>query len=226
MRSQLVISTAFLLAAVSAAEYNPDHGVKAMYYSAAAYCQASSIEKWSCGEPCNVQAGVTKVVMVLDESQGTQGFVAYNALMNEIGVSFRGSTNIPNWVSNINFFQTPWKQVPGAQVHRGFLAAYTGVQSQVTSAVRGLLANFPTARVLITGHSLGGALASLAAVDLKEQFGLNNNFITFYTYGCPRVGNQAFSDYVFRLFPDGGHQRITHSSDVVPHLPPASFGFN
>lgn len=164
--------------------------------------------------------------MVTDFVQGTQAYVAYNVLENEIIVSFRGSTNIANWVSNLNYFQTPYKQVPGAQVHRGFFAAYNGVQGQVINAVRALFKSYPSARILFTGHSLGGALASIAAVDLKEQLGLSSSIITFYTYGSPRVGNQAFSDYVFGLFPNGGYQRVTHYNDVVPHVPPTAFGFN
>jgi predicted lipase len=41
---------------------------------------------------------------------------------------------------------------------------------------------------LFTGHSLGGALATLAALDVKRQINPSNT-VYFYTYGCPRVGN-------------------------------------
>lgn len=50
--------------------------------------------------------------------------------------------------------------------------------------------------------------------------------MTMYTFGSPRTGNQAFSNYVMSLFPNGGYQRVTHYNDIVPHVPPTEFGFN
>ena len=52
------------------------------------------------------------------------------------------------------------------------------------------------ASLLITGHSLGGALATFASVDIMEQIEFYNT-ISMYTFGSPRTGNQAWSDYVF-----------------------------
>jgi hypothetical protein len=47
-----------------------------------------------------------------------------------------------------------------------------------------------------------------------------------YNYGCPRTGNQAFTDYVFSFFPDGTLFRVVHMKDPVPHLPMTEMGFN
>ncbi len=94
--------------------------------------------------------------------------MGYNAHDNQIIVAFRGSVNIQNWVTNIDFIQTNYKNVPGALVHEGFYAAYAAVSSQVIAAVRKLHASHPTASLLFTGHSLGGALATFASVDVKE----------------------------------------------------------
>ncbi len=75
-----------------------------------------------------------------------------------------------------------------------------------------LIKQYPTYSLIVTGHSLGGALANLAFVDFRVAgFGTSH-----YSFGSPRVGNQAFSDYVKSL---GIVQRITHYQDPVPHLP-------
>jgi predicted lipase len=79
---------------------------------------------------------------------------------------------------------------------------------------------------MITGHSLGGALATFAAMEIKRQVSIAASKITFYTFGSPRTGNQAFTNYIFGLYPNGGNQRVTHYNDVVPHLPPTTFSFN
>ena len=78
---------------------------------------------------------------------------------------------------------------------------------------------------MITGHSLGGALATFAGVDIKTTLGVTTT-MNMYTFGSPRCGNQAFTDFVFKQFSTQGYQRLTHYNDVVPHLPPLEFGFN
>jgi triacylglycerol lipase len=50
------------------------------------------------------------------------------------------------------------------------------------------LDKYPTAEIFVTGHSLGGALAVLAAVDIKHNISPESEVI-LYTYGQPRVGN-------------------------------------
>jgi hypothetical protein len=88
--------------------------------------------------------------------------------------------------------------------------------------VRSLHNAHPTASVLVTGHSLGGALATFAGVDIKEELNLS---ATIYSFGSPRTGNQAFANHVFSLFGTEGYQRVTHYNDVVPHVPIEPMGF-
>lgn len=53
-------------------------------------------------------------------------------------------------------------------MHRGFYTSFLDVEPQLIDAVKPLLAKYPTASLLVTGHSLGAALATFAAVDIKE----------------------------------------------------------
>lgn len=92
------------------------------------------------------------------------------------------------------------------------------------TAVKTKLASHPTAKVLVTGHSLGAAIATLAAIEIREQ--INPTTLRFYTFGSPRVGNQEFSDYVMKYFDDGYYSRVTHFDDGVVHAPLKSMGFN
>lgn len=82
-------------------------------------------------------------------------------------------------------------------VHSGFQSAYKGVEGTILSTVKSQLASNPSYRVVVTGHSLGGALASLSAVSLKT--GIPNLNLKLYTYGQPRVGNAAFASLVENL---------------------------
>ena len=85
------------------------------------------------------------------------------------------------------------------------------------------MASNPTAEIFVTGHSLGGALAVLAAVDIKHNISPNTK-VTLYTYGQPRVGNDEFSDFIFSKL-DQTYVRVTHYDDAVAHGPPRISGF-
>jgi Lipase (class 3) len=85
------------------------------------------------------------------------------------------------------------------------------------------LSKYPGKSIFITGHSLGGALAVFAAVDIKANV-IPSGKVTLYTYGQPRVGNPAFSDYIFTKL-DGSYVRVTHYDDTVAHVPPRVGGF-
>lgn len=66
--------------------------------------------------------------------------------------------------------------------------------------------------VVVTGHSLGGALATLAAVDVT----LNRPHVPvdLYTFGAPRIGNKAFAQWFDAQIQDS--IRLVNNSDVVP----------
>lgn len=91
-------------------------------------------------------------------------------------------------------------------------------------ALKPLIDAHPDATIIFTGHSLGAAQTTFAAVDVKERLNPPNP-IMLYTFGSPRPGNQVFSDYVMSLFPEA-IQRVVHYTDIVPHLPMTEVGFN
>ena len=74
---------------------------------------------------------------------------------------------------------------------------------------------------MITGHSLGGGIATHAFVQFRKS-GINVD--EFITYESPRVGDAKFAEWVRRAFPQQKY-RITHSHDPVPHLPIDIQGF-
>jgi Lipase (class 3) len=75
------------------------------------------------------------------------------------------------------------------------------------------------AEVFVTGHSLGGCLASVLAPSLAYRLGSANNF-KVYTFAAPTAGNQDFADYYDRLFTDSSglirSYRVYNDLDIVP----------
>jgi len=203
------------------AAYDPALSLTALNYATATYCEESSVESWTCGPACKTLPGVSSVALVSDFLEGTFGFVAYNNQTDTIAIAFRGSFNFINWVEDADYTQIDFPGHPGAKVHEGFYNAYQTLGYQVDDALKTMVGQHPTARVIVTGHSLGGAMATFAALEIRP---LISQKIEFYSFGCPRVGNQAFSDHLASVYPD--YYRVVHTNDIVPHLPMTSMGFN
>jgi predicted lipase len=186
-----------------------------------AYCGAKHIRNWSCS-PCALVDPLEDIHVLEDVKDKFQGLVGYNKDRNEVIVAFRGSMDISNWIDNLTFIKKkPYVQYPDVRVHQGFYWVYQSVEKQVVPAVKALLAAHPTASVMVTGHSLGGAVAALCSFDLALIHEIPVAMV--YTFGEPRVGNANFSALINQAI--SGYFRVTHFRDVVPHLPPSWIGF-
>lgn len=102
------------------------------------------------------------------------------------------------------------------------------IKDEIYTALNASLAARPDHTLTITGHSLGGALASMMGTMLRAE----GRTLDVFTYGQPRTGNQAYADYVDSLFSADpgapGAQNImarsTHDDDGIPQVPLESEG--
>ena len=78
----------------------------------------------------------------------------------------------------------------------GFYVSYidSSLQPNISAAVRAMAARHPGAPLYAIGHSMGAALATVCAMDLKFRLGLAD--VRLYTFGSPRVGNDVFAAFV------------------------------
>eukprot|EP00439_Symbiodinium_sp_Y106_P029237 s1448_g3.t1 len=163
-----------------------------------------------------------------------------------IVVAFRGTCDFGDVLTDIAAI--PREIGDLGKVHEGFSRAYDSDASLVREALhavlaRGCLGDGEGWKVIFTGHSLGGALATLASLDVSRTIrGLPADFgsagevgkilptplrgaeIIACTFGAPRVGSArvaaAYDEFVPRAW------RIFSTSDVVPNVPPTSlWGF-
>jgi len=144
---------------------------------------------------------------------GTQCFIASNTCFAI--VAFRGSEiwkrkdrfdpgqMIADFKTNIDIRLSDW--IRGGKVHNGFKTALEDVWEEILPEIKNL--EKQGTPIWVTGHSLGAALATLAADQLQDVQGL-------YTFGSPRVGDQAFQ----RNFRSNAF-RVVNGSDVVATVP-------
>lgn len=114
------------------------------------------------------------------------------------------------------------------RVHSGFASAYDSIRDVVQRTMTKLFQ--PGAvykRLIIAGHSLGGALTTLASghlhTVLSAALGEKAPPILAYTFGEPRVGNAAFAEAHTRAVPQ--HWRFVNERDLVPQVPPTWLGY-
>lgn len=148
------------------------------------------------------------------------GFVALDSTNKLIVLSFRGSRSIRNWITNIVFPTIPTTICPTCLVSKGFWVSWLEAQKNVLAVIAAAQAQHPDYKVVATGHSLGGALASIAAGVLRSQ----GTYVDLYTYGAPKIGLESVSQYLSNTTL-GASYRVTHKADPVPKLPPALLGY-
>lgn len=135
-------------------------------------------------------------------------------------LSFRGSRSVRNWLTNLDFPVASTTICSTCSSSTGFWQSWLEAQTNVLAAIKTGQAQYPSYKVVATGHSLGGALASLAAGVLRSQ----GTTVDLYTYGSPKVGLAALASYISDTS-KGQTYRVTHKADPVPKLPPALLGY-
>ena len=95
---------------------------------------------------------------------------------------------------------------------------------EILSVVQNTLSTKNTSSVTVVGHSLGGALALLDGVFLSLQLPKNVT-VKVMSYGMPRVGNQAFANFVDSQL-SGLVTHVNNQEDPIPIVPGMFLGFH
>lgn len=210
--------------------YDHEHGVKVARYAAAAYCHREKVWKWNCWPHCGVLSKTKEVWVVSRSEINFQSFVAWDEDLQMIVVSFRGTqaTSLTNWLkTNLALgllgLKHPYKDLPNVTLHKGFWRSFQTMKPEIVLELREKMKSHPGASLLVTGHSLGGSMATVAAFELHRAGFPVTEVLNF---GSPRVGNVQFVLELSKLVPK--FWRVTNHRDPVPHLPPRNviYGFH
>lgn len=150
------------------------------------------------------------------------GFVLQASASGDVVVAIRGTEGIQEWIHDAQFLPCPCPFLPsGGQTEDGFTDMYRSLRTGLDTASPTLTQALPKLQfpravtsVTICGHSLGGALATLLALDVA----VNTHFTpTVYTYASPRTGDPQFASVYNQAVPNT--TRIASRLDLVPKLP-------
>lgn len=153
-----------------------------------------------------------------DKDVDTQVAILQSEKMPEcLLIVFRGTQEKTDFITDIDARKTRLGKtiyrgkMEDMYVHDGFLEAYEAVRTQIVDHVK----TTSNSRIVVAGHSLGGALATLCSHDLSKLF--PNRMISCVTYGSPRVGDNVFKADFERTV--RGAYRFVNGVDLVTKVP-------
>ncbi|RXW16318.1 hypothetical protein EST38_g9541 [Candolleomyces aberdarensis] len=198
------------------------------WYASTAACNPTNTSAWNCGTKCSANPSFIPIASGGDGGNVQYWFVGYDPSLQTIIVSYQGTdpSKITPLITVLRFALTPLRPslFPGIssslQIHDGFGEAHAASADAVLAAVRTGLSKYGVNKVTLTGHSLGGAIAIIATAHLAVQ--IPGVTLRTITYANPRLGNQAFVDFVNAR---SEMTRVNNLHDIVPILPGRFVGY-
>jgi len=227
-----------------ASSFDQATATEALHLSYAAFCNETALSGWDC-QWCNTTQGTKLIQFVHNTDFGTRGYVALSPRSTSqsarVIVAYRGSSNWQNWLEDAEAalqINDPFdKNSSGVKLAAGFYVAYKSVRDVTQTAISTALAQ-PACKdqqqknqceVHFHGHSLGAAMAVIAAYDTIVKYNIQPLMeemtsseviplkVKLYTFGCPRAGNAALATVMGRFA--SGSLRMARLHDPVPGLP-------
>ncbi|KAI9294281.1 alpha/beta-hydrolase [Neoconidiobolus thromboides FSU 785] len=183
----------------------------------AAYCNDTNLEAWSCSH-CK-EIPIQHVATYNDKTTESKAYLAVDKNKEVVVLSFRGSSTLRNFIQDAKVFKDSIAlNNKEYKVHRGFKQCTDSLLPLYIDRLKESLNKHKHYKLVVVGHSLGGAISVLSALMLRQRLGLKDERLEVFTYGQPRIGDEEFAHYLnqqtFTL------TRAVNSDDIVPHLPP------
>lgn len=199
----------------------------------------------------NPTANETTIELVLTAGKGElgTGCLLVDHAREVVIVALRASTTRQDWLSDFTIYPTSWepsskscyenmvesgtiKPCKDCKIHRGFYKFSETLAELFLDEIEQIFSKYPEYRLVITGHSLGAALASIAGIELK----LRGYDPVVITYAKPLMFNTQMKEWVDDLFQTEevdknfrengrldfrkGYFRVVHDEDYIPMVPP------
>ena len=148
-----------------------------------------------------------------NETAGVDAQAIMLCCEDTVFISFRGTDKPKDLLWNLNFFTTDFLSDKKLKVHMGFSEQFFAIEPSITNDI----SKREFTNIYFEGHSLGGALATLAALFYSNKFKGTNKKIKCITFGSPRVGNKDFVTKFHNDVPNS--YRVVNDDDAVVQLP-------
>ncbi|KMS95704.1 hypothetical protein BVRB_005760 [Beta vulgaris subsp. vulgaris] len=208
---------------------------RALFLTAESAMEAWAMLATALGQRSLIKSEFEKICFLDNSTTDTQVAIWRDSMRKRLVVAFRGTeqtswkdlrTDLMLAPAGLNPERIGGNFKDEVQAHSGFLSAYDSVRTRIMSLIKKAVgfmddAEQPLAKwhVYCTGHSLGGALATLLALELSStQLAKSGaTSITMYNFGSPRVGNKRFAEVYNERVKDSW--RVVNHRDIIPTVP-------
>jgi predicted lipase len=152
-----------------------------------------------------------------DDSTGLQCAITISHATKRITLVFRGSEELTDWYQDSLICKTLVQDV--GEVHTGFYNILSSPKYKAfVKRYIAIAKKHPLYTLYLTGHSLGGALATLAACLIVHNTPIQQRPLYTISFGSPRVGDKVWKK-TFDTHPLLHHRRVAFEKDIVTSLP-------
>lgn len=209
---------------VSLQTYNYTLAVEFAKVSGISYCDNNTFMSMTCGTYCNELKNQITPLRHFNKLTA-EGALSYSASVDTVNkfliFAFRGTNTNYQLINEITQGQDMLYDlytITNATVMDYFYLHYkNNLRDDFISHLKTYRQTYSSYTVVFTGHSLGGALCTHAAMDAVMGGYVSGSDSMLYNYGSPRVGNYAWAQHLVSLMPN--INRIVHNKDIVPHVP-------
>ncbi|KAK0606997.1 hypothetical protein LWI29_007534 [Acer saccharum] len=209
--------------------------MKELFSTAETAMEAWAMLATSLGHPSFIKSEFEKLCFLDNESTDTQLAIWRDTARKRLVVAFRGTeqarwkdllTDLMLVPAGLNPERIGGDFKQEVQVHSGFLSAYDSVRIRIISLIKLSIGYTDDGaeplqkwHVYVTGHSLGGALATLLSLELSSSQLAKRGAISvaMYNFGSPRVGNKRFAECYNEKVKDSW--RVVNHRDIIPTVP-------
>lgn len=195
--------------------------------------QASALCQFSYSDPDQFRKETTYfkpdiIELVEDKATDAQVYVMLCKTDRVLYVAFRGTSSKKDMAADNKTKSVPLgiadPNQPNEKIEvvEGFMSQLIPVKERLLKFIEDNAVDFD--ELFITGHSLGGALATIFVTifhhhNAARASPLSKN-VKCVTYGCPRVGNVPFTKFYTSCIPPANHWRVHHIRDIISRMPP------
>jgi hypothetical protein len=207
----------------SSSEYSNALAIYYLKFSSLSYCYVDEIREFKCCPELFNEAW--KIIEADKIDYDNYNFVILkHDFYKRVIITFPGTRAILQLIKEIwdsDGISLP--DDPTIKIMDYFMLIYVGLRDKVRASLKDVFSKYPDYQYVFTGHSLGGAIASIMAFDAMRYKIIEKTSTSpmLITYGQPRTGNDVFANELMKLIPTV--YRVVRQGDLVSHIPFCSY---